>query len=96
MRCRTSSLVGEPDDLLHQLLAAVVGRVGLAGDDELHGPLGVEQQALQPLGVAQHQRQPLVRRHAAGEADRQHVGVEDRSTSSRARPRSRRAAATTP
>ncbi len=69
-------VVGEADDLLDQLLAAVVGRVRLAGDDQLDRPLGVQQQRLEPLGVAQHQRQPLVRRHAAREADRQHVGVE--------------------
>ena len=40
------------------------------------GPLGVQQQRLEPLGVAQHQGQPLVGRHAAGEADGQDVGVE--------------------
>jgi hypothetical protein len=33
-------------DLLDQLLAAVVGRVRLAGDDELHRPVGVQQQRL--------------------------------------------------
>ena len=79
-------VVGEPDDLLDQLLAAVVGGVRLAGDDQLDRALGVQQQPLEPLGVAQHQRQPLVRRHAAREADRQHVGVERPCRSSRARP----------
>ncbi len=76
MRWRTSSVVGELHELLDQPLAAVVGRVGLAGDHELDRPLGVGEQRLEPLGVAQHEREPLVRRHAAGEADRQHVGVE--------------------
>ena len=80
--------------LLDQLLAAVVGRVRLAGDDQLHRPLGVQQQALEPLRVAQHQRQPLVRRHAPREADRQHVGVERASRSSRARRGPRRASPT--
>ena len=69
-------VVGEADDLLDQLLAALVGRVRLAGDHELHRTLRVEQQALEALGVAEHQRQPLVRRDAAGEADGEHVGVE--------------------
>ena len=55
------------------------------------GRSGCEQQPLEPLGVAQHQRQPLVRRHAAGEADGQHVGVERACRSSRARPGARRA-----
>ena len=35
MRWRTRGLVGEPDQLLDQPLAAVVGRVRLAGDHEL-------------------------------------------------------------
>ncbi len=69
--------VGEAHHVLHQLLAAVVGRVRLAGDDELHRALGVEQEAAQPLRVAQHQRQALVRRDAPREADGEHVGVED-------------------
>jgi hypothetical protein len=70
--------VAEPHDLLHQLLPAVVGGVGLAGDDELDGPLGVEQQRPEPLGVAQHQGQALVRRNPPCEADRQDVRVEGR------------------
>ncbi len=76
MRCRTSGSSAKLDELLDQPLAAVVGRVRLAGDDELHRPLGVEQQRAQPLGVAQHEGEPLVRRHPAGEADGEDVGVE--------------------
>ena len=41
------------------------------------GRVGCEQQALEPRGVAQHQGEPLVGRHPAGEADGEHVGVED-------------------
>ncbi len=70
-------VVGEADEFLDEPLAAVVGGVGLAGDDELHGPLGVEQQRPQPVLVAQHQGEPLVRGDAAGEADGEDVGVED-------------------
>ena len=69
-------VVGEAHHLLDQLLAALVGRVRLAGDDQLHRALGVQQEPLEPLGVAQHQRQPLVRRDAAREADGEHVRVE--------------------
>ena len=35
---------------------------------------------MQPRRVAQHQGEPLVGRHAAGEPDRQHVGVSTSST----------------
>ena len=69
-------VVGEPDDVLDELLAAVVGRVRLAGDHQLDGALGVEQQPLEPLGVAHHQRQALVRRCTPREAHGQHVGVQ--------------------
>ena len=71
-------VVGEAHHLLDELLARLVGRVGLAGDDELHRPLGVVQQRLEPLGVAEHEGEALVGRHASGEADGQHVRVEDR------------------
>ncbi len=70
-------VVGEPDQLLDQPLAAVVRGVRLARDDDLHRPLRMEQQLHQPVPVAQHQREPLVRGDAAGEADGQHVRVED-------------------
>ena len=64
--------VGEAHDLLDQGLAALVGGVGLARDDELNGPIGVEQQGREPLRVAQHQRQPLVGGHPPREPDGQH------------------------
>ena len=57
-------------------LAVVVARVRLAGEQELHGPVGVAEQRERAVGVAQQQVQALVGRDAAGEADRQHVGVE--------------------
>ncbi|CAB4734347.1 unannotated protein [freshwater metagenome] len=69
-------VVGEAHHLLDQLLAPVVGRVRLARDHQLHRPLRVEEQRLESRRVAQHQREALVRRHAAREADGQHVGVE--------------------
>ncbi len=71
-------VVGEGDHLLDQPLAAVVGRVRLAGHHDLHRPGGVQQQGAQPLLVPEHQGEPLVRGHPSGEADGEHVGVEDR------------------
>ena len=70
-------VVGEPYELLDELLAAVVSRVGLARDDDLDRSGRVEQQRLEPFGVAHHQREALVRRHAPGKPDGQDVGVED-------------------
>ena len=70
--------VREVHQLLDEPLAAVVSRVRLAGDHELHGALGIGEQGPQPLGIAQHEGEPLVRRHAAGEADREDVGIEHR------------------
>ena len=44
MRCRTSGSSAKLHHLLDQLLAVVVGRVRLAGDDQLDRALRVEQQ----------------------------------------------------
>ncbi|CAB5025851.1 unannotated protein [freshwater metagenome] len=70
--------VGEFDELLDETLAAVVGRVRLAGDDELDGPLGIEEQGTQPVLVTEHEGQSLVRRHSPGKADGEDIGVENR------------------
>ena len=59
---------GERHDLADHLLAAVVGRVGLAGEHELHRPVAGQQQALEPVGLRQQQRGPLVGGEPAGEA----------------------------
>ena len=88
-------LLRELHELLDEALALVVGGVRLAGDHELHGPLGVREDRLQPLGVAEHEREALVRRHAAGEPDRQRVGVEH-ARDPRRRRRARRAGRSTP
>jgi hypothetical protein len=68
--------VGEPHHLLDQGLAAVVGGVRLAGDDQLDRPFLVEQQLFEPIRVAQHQRQPLIGRHPPGKPDGEHVRIE--------------------
>ena len=62
------------DEQLDEALAAVVGGVRLAGDDELHGALGIGEQRTQAGRVLQHEREALVGGDAAGEADREHVG----------------------
>ena len=41
--------------------------MGLAGEDELHRPLGVADKLVQPLPVAEQQRRSLVGREAAAE-----------------------------
>ena len=71
-----AGLAGELLDLLDQLLAGRVGGVRLAGEDELHRPVGVVEHRHQPLGLRQQQRRPLVGGETASEADRQRVGVE--------------------
>ena len=76
MRRRTARVAGEVDDRLDQLLAFVVGRVGLAGEDELDRLVGVFEQLLKAIGVAQQQRAAFVGGEAAGEADGQRLGIE--------------------
>ena len=83
-------LGGELDELPDQVLAALVRGVRLAGDDDLHRPLLVGQQAGEPLRVAQDQRQALVGRDAPREADGQRLGIEARRRSSPAGGGSRR------
>ena len=46
MRRRNSGRAREVDDLPDQLLARVVARVGLAGEDDLHRPVRVVEEAL--------------------------------------------------
>ena len=76
MRRRNSGRRGDVHDLGDQLLAAVVARVGLAGEDELHRPVLVVDDGRQPVEVAEEQGAALVGGEAAGEADRQRLGVE--------------------
>ena len=69
-------IVGERDHLLDQPLAAVVGGMRLAREDELHGPERVVEQPLEPLDVAQDERGALISREAPREADRERGLVE--------------------
>ena len=63
-------------DAADQLLAGLVGRVRLAGENEQHRPVGIVDDLAHPVHVFEHQRGALVGREAAREADGQHVGIE--------------------
>ena len=63
-------------------LAGSVGRMGLAGEDDLDRAIRVAHEPLEAVHVAEDHRGPLVRREAAGEADRQARRVERRASSS--------------
>ena len=54
-------------------LAAVVGRVGLAGEDHLDGACGVREQRLGAIDVLEEQVPALVCGETARDPDRQHV-----------------------
>jgi hypothetical protein len=62
-------VAGELVDALEDFLAGVVGRVRLAGEDDLHRAPRIHQQPPEPLEVAEDQVSPLVGREPAGEAD---------------------------
>ncbi len=62
-----------------KFLAALVGRVRLAGEDELHRAFRVRQDARQTVGVAEDQGGPLVGGEAPGEADREWLWLQERS-----------------
>src|SRR5690606_36789981 len=66
-------------DLLDELLAALIGRVGLAGEDELDRALRVGQDPGQPIDLAEEQRRAPVRRETPGETEREDVRVLERS-----------------
>ena len=65
------------DHPLHHGLAAVVVRVGLSGDDDLHGPIRVAQNPAEPFLVVQQQVRTLVRGESPGKAEGDAIGVED-------------------
>ncbi len=61
--------------LLDHGLAGGVGRVGLAGEDELRPAARAAEDALQPGGVVQQEVHALVGGEPAGEADGEHFGI---------------------
>src|SRR5690606_26613158 len=71
-------VVGQPVDAGDQLLALVVGRMGLAGEHELHRSLEVREDRAEAIRVAEDERRALVGGETPSEADRERVGVEER------------------
>ena len=67
------------EDALQMVLGRLVGRMRLAGEDDLHRPVGVVEDAGEPLGIVEDQLGPLVGGEAPREADGQRVGIEHRA-----------------
>ncbi len=63
-------------DVLDDALAGAVGRVRLAGEDDLHRSLLIEDEPGQALLVGEKQRGALIRGEAPGKTDGQHGRVE--------------------
>ena len=78
---------------LRQGLAAGVARMGLAGEDDLHRPLGVVDQPVQAVEVLEQQVGPLVGGEAAGEAQGQRLGRRAARAPAPAGPAARRRSA---
>jgi hypothetical protein len=66
----------ELDPLPNQCLAGLIGRMRLAGDDDLYRPLGIGQQAQQTRRIVQQKVRSLVRREAPRETDGQDIRIE--------------------
>ena len=64
-------------DLCDELLAAVIARMGLAGEDNLHRPVFVVDDGGQAVEVAEQERAALIGGEAAGEAEGKGFGIED-------------------
>ena len=64
------------DDLGDQLLAAVVARMGFAGEDDLHRAVLVVEDRRQTFEVAEDQGAALVGGETAGKTDGQRFGIE--------------------
>ncbi len=74
-----------PVNLLQVVLAGLVGRVGLAGEDDLHRAARRVQDRLQALGIVEDQLRALVAGKAPCEADRERVGIQQRPGGDHAR-----------
>ena len=69
-------LLAQPIDTFDQCLAIVVSRVGFAGEDNLYRAMRIIQKSSEPLFVMKYERRTLVGSEAAGEPQRQRLGVE--------------------
>ena len=72
-------VTGELIDALEDFLAGIVGGVRLAGEDDLHRPPGIDEEAAQAIEVAEDQVGTLVRGESPRKADRQRGRVEQRA-----------------
>src|SRR5581483_8764850 len=70
-------LLAELEDVLDELLPRAVRRVRLAGEQDLHRPLLVEEQVAQLVRVGEDEAGPLVGGEAAREADGERVVAEE-------------------
>ena len=77
MRCRTSGSSANFTICWMSCLPVSSAGWDLPAMTSWIGRSGSSSSRLSRVGVAQHQGEPLVRRHPAGEADGQDVGVED-------------------
>ncbi len=68
-------------DLADEVLAGRVGGVRLAGEDQLHWAIRIVEQPRQSLRITEDQCRALIGGEAPGEAERQRVGIEQRSVS---------------
>jgi len=68
-------LPGQADDARDDVFAGLVGRVGLAGEQDLHRPLRVAEQLVQARPVSKQEVRPLVRSESTAEADRERVQI---------------------
>ena len=68
-----------PVDPLQMMLAHIVGRMRLAGKDNLHRPADAVENARQTIRVVKDQLGPLVAGEAPREPNRQRVGIEQRA-----------------
>ena len=69
-------LLAQPIDALDQRLAIIIGRMRLAGEDQLYGTLGIVQEPLEPLLIMEDEGGALVGCKAAGESQGQRLRVE--------------------
>ena len=72
-RPRNSRVHHQLADFAQHLLARLVRRMRLAGEQQQHRPLGIVDQAREARAVAQQQRRALVGGEAAREAEGEHV-----------------------
>jgi hypothetical protein len=71
-----AGLARQSSDLLDELLARLVARMRLAGEDHLYGPLAVGKNALKARQIAQNERCAFVRGKTPAKADGESVGIE--------------------